>query len=168
MLSTCATCGELTEHSYCEEHTPKVKDTRSKRRQEQGYDYKWVKLSQRARRLQPFCLDCGTTEDLTADHTPEAWKRKEAGKPIRLQDIEVVCRSCNSKRGAARGDRSRSNALDPQTNINTNGITSILAQAKTDPGGLPLKECDQTPWEAEGDVIISESSKGGAYGWPES
>ena len=43
-------------------------------------------------------------DDLTADHTELAWQRFDAGKSIRLQDIDVVCRSCNSARGEARGD----------------------------------------------------------------
>jgi hypothetical protein len=53
--------------------------------------------------MQPFCSDCGATSDLTTDHTPEAWLRAAAGKVIRLQDIDVVCRRCNTDRGAARG-----------------------------------------------------------------
>lgn len=59
-------------------------------------------MSKRARRLQPWCSDCGTVEDLSADHSVEAWARRAEGKAIRLQDIEVVCRSCNSRRGRAR------------------------------------------------------------------
>ena len=55
------------------------------------------------RRLQPFCSDCGSTEGLECDHSPEAWARKAAGKPIRLQDVDVVCGECNRRRGAARG-----------------------------------------------------------------
>jgi hypothetical protein len=72
---------------------------------ERGYDYQWKRLSARARRLQKFCTDCGSNEHLQADHTPEAWARKAAGKPIRLCDIAVVCRRCNNKRGPARGPR---------------------------------------------------------------
>lgn len=72
-------------------------------RHERGYDYRWEKLSKRARKLQPFCTDCGRTDDLTADHSTEAWRRREAGLPIRLKDIDVVCRQCNTDRGAARG-----------------------------------------------------------------
>lgn len=70
-----------------------------------GYDWTWRKLSERARALQPFCSDCGSPEDLTTDHTPEAWARRAAGKVIRLRDIDVVCRPCNASRGAARGER---------------------------------------------------------------
>jgi 5-methylcytosine-specific restriction endonuclease McrA len=53
--------------------------------------------------LQPFCLDCGTVDDLTVDHLPQAWERREQGLAVRLEDVEVVCRVCNSRRGAARG-----------------------------------------------------------------
>lgn len=67
-----------------------------------GYDAAWDRLSKRARRLQPWCSDCGTSTDLTCDHSPEAWERKERGLPIRLQDVDVVCRACNSRRGPAR------------------------------------------------------------------
>lgn len=59
-------------------------------------------MSKRARRLQPWCSDCGSVEDLTTDHSVAAWERKDAGKAIRLEDVDVVCRSCNSRRGRAR------------------------------------------------------------------
>ncbi len=52
--------------------------------------------------MQPYCSDCGATEDLQCDHSREAWKRKTAGKPIRLKDVDVVCGPCNRARGAAR------------------------------------------------------------------
>lgn len=68
-----------------------------------GYDERWRRLSERARRRQPFCSDCGRTDSLTTDHSPEAWARREAGKTIRLQDVDVVCVVCNAERGPARG-----------------------------------------------------------------
>lgn len=70
-----------------------------------GYDYRWRKLSERARRLSPQCEDCGTEDDLTTDHSAEAWRRREAGLVIRLRDVAVVCSRCNAERGAARGER---------------------------------------------------------------
>jgi 5-methylcytosine-specific restriction endonuclease McrA len=99
MLKPCLDCGDLSERSRCPEHdraTPKASST------VRGYDTPWRRLSERARRLQPFCDDCGTSADLTVDHTPEAWRRRAAGLEIRLQDVAVVCRSCNAKRGRAR------------------------------------------------------------------
>ena len=68
-----------------------------------GYGKAWQRLSRRARRLQPYCTDCGSPDDLTADHSPEAWQAHEDGRPITLDMIDVVCRRCNGSRGAARG-----------------------------------------------------------------
>lgn len=96
LMKPCITCGEPTSSSYCEEHNPKPSRTA------RGYDAAWARLSRRARKLSPHCEHCGATHDLTTDHSPEAWKRKSAGLQIRLQDVRVLCRSCNSKAGAAR------------------------------------------------------------------
>ena len=100
-LRPCLDCGEPSTGPRCAEHTVDTKPSVSAR----GYDQIWTVLSRRARRIQPFCTDCGATEDLQLDHTPEAWARKYAGKPIRLRDVAVVCGPCNRSRGAARGDR---------------------------------------------------------------
>lgn len=99
-LRPCIDCGEPAAGPRCAEHTTDGKPTAHTR----GYDAAWTRLSKRARRLQPFCTDCGATEDLQGDHTPEAWQRKAAGLPIRLADIAVVCARCNRRRGAARGN----------------------------------------------------------------
>lgn len=98
-LTACLDCGEPSDGPRCPEHTIDTKTHASAR----GYDATWTKLSKRARRLQPFCSDCGSTEDLQTDHTPEAWARKAAGKPIRLTDVQVLCGPCNRAAGAARG-----------------------------------------------------------------
>lgn len=98
-LRPCTVCGEPTAKPRCPEHAHSKPGSTAR-----GYDASWKRLSKRARRLQPFCLDCGSSEDLQADHSPEAWERKERGLPIRLQDISVRCGECNRKAGAARGD----------------------------------------------------------------
>lgn len=59
-----------------------------------GYDGRWRRLSERARRLHPMCMDCGTSADLTTDHL--RWPARS------LLDVEVVCRRCNSRRGPLR------------------------------------------------------------------
>lgn len=69
---------------------------------QRGYDAAWRRLSKQARRLQPFCTDCGATDDLTVDHSREAWERRAQGLAIRLEDVTTVCRSCNARRGRAR------------------------------------------------------------------
>lgn len=99
-LRPCVTCGEPTDGTRCPEH---ARNWRSKvSATERGYDAAWGRLSARARRLQPWCSDCGSTVDLQADHSPEAWARRARGQRIRLQDIDVVCGRCNRRRGAAR------------------------------------------------------------------
>ena len=98
MLRPCLECGELSEDSRC----PKHKLQKGNKR-ERGYDHRWDMLVKKAKKLQPFCADCGATENLTGDHSPEAWRRHNAGLRIRLQDIDIVCGPCNRARGAARG-----------------------------------------------------------------
>lgn len=113
LKSVCPDCGTVFERNgkqgSCDDCKPqrdhKLKNFNRPSPRESGYDYKWRKLSERARRISPFCEDCGATDDLTADHSVEAWRRKEQGKAIRLKDISVVCRRCNSERGAARGEQ---------------------------------------------------------------
>lgn len=113
LQSICPGCGAPfhrdSTHAYCPECKPRDDGSRDAirgNRHARGYDNTWERLSKRARKLQPFCEDCGSPDDLTGDHTEEAWKRREAGKVIRLKDIAVVCRRCNSERGAARGEKS--------------------------------------------------------------
>lgn len=100
VLRPCIDCGTPTLTPRCPAHTKP--DTRPSAHT-RGYDAAWQKLSTKARAMQPWCSDCHTTEDLTVDHSAHAWARKAAGKRIRLTDVEVVCRPCNSRRGAARG-----------------------------------------------------------------
>lgn len=100
VLAPCMECGEPTEGSRCEEHS-RVDIKGSAR--ERGYDARHDALSRRARRLQPFCTDCATPDDLQLHHKPQAWERRAAGQVIRLVDVEVLCGECNRGRGPARG-----------------------------------------------------------------
>lgn len=101
-MKLCVECGEPAEESRCELHprpaTPKPSATR------RGYGSAWQRLSKHARRLQPWCSDCGTNNDLTADHL--VWPATQ------LEHVDVVCRSCNSKRGATRSLTGR--AVNPR------------------------------------------------------
>lgn len=132
LLRPCATCGEPTTDTRCPEHT--VTHRAATRRPEQkastrsrGYGTAWRKLSERARRLQPFCTDCGAREDLTVDHTPEAWRRDNAGKAVRLCDVDVVCRPCNSARGRARPSES---TTDPGGETPGQGVPTRWGKSK--------------------------------------
>lgn len=111
-MMPCLSCGELSDRSRCYEcqlavdrRADRQRLTRRGSPRDRGYDGAWDRLSSRARRLQPFCSDCGSQHDLQGDHTPQAWRRKEQGLPLRLQDIDVTCGRCNRARGAARGEK---------------------------------------------------------------
>jgi 5-methylcytosine-specific restriction protein A len=110
-VKSCLDCGEPIHTTRCEQH--RLPEPPKPSAASRGYNNAWTRLSKRARRLQPFCTSCGATEDLQADHSPEAWARKAAGLPIRLQDIDVVCGTCNRSRGAARGYAPNRTVQDP-------------------------------------------------------
>lgn len=119
-LRPCIECGEISEAERCDEHRLKSRDRlngdgHALNAQARGYDAAWNRLSKRARRLQPFCSDCGATEDLQCDHTPQAWARHAVGKVIRIKDVDVVCGSCNRRRGSARPGADRRSAFDTET-----------------------------------------------------
>lgn len=104
MTKPCLTCGAPSSESYCSEHRSASWQHPVGSARDRGYSAAWDRLSRRARRLQPFCSDCGDTQDLQLDHTEHTWARIEAGKVVRLSDTGgVVCGRCNRRRGAARG-----------------------------------------------------------------
>jgi 5-methylcytosine-specific restriction enzyme A len=108
-LRPCLDCGTPSPGPRCTEHTTKAKGTNTQR----GYDNRWRRLSRQARRLQPWCSDCGSVTDLECDHSPEAWAARATGKRITLAMVDVVCGDCNRARGAARGMTPRSTASQP-------------------------------------------------------
>lgn len=108
-MKPCLDCGiPIEQGSRCMNHQTKfaaqyeVKRTRQRNTTALGYDGAWKKLSVRARRIQPWCSDCGAEDRLTVDHLPSAWWRRNHGLPIRLSDVDVVCSGCNSDRGSSR------------------------------------------------------------------
>lgn len=96
-LKLCTVCGEPCVDGRCADHRREREPKPSAHRR--GYGSTWQRLSQRARRLQPWCSDCGTKDDLTADHL--RWPART------LKDVDVVCRPCNTRRGPARGPNAK-------------------------------------------------------------
>jgi 5-methylcytosine-specific restriction endonuclease McrA len=47
--------------------------------------------------LQPWCSQCGSKEDLTGDHITAL---ANGNRRPTLDGIQVLCRSCNSRKGA--------------------------------------------------------------------
>lgn len=66
-------------------------------RHQRGYTNDWLRLVRIAIKEQPWCASCGAQHDLTGDHiTPLS-----AGGMSTLDNVQVLCRSCNSRKGAA-------------------------------------------------------------------
>lgn len=101
-MKPCEVCDELSEKPLCSEHQPAPKPRPKAKAKQAAYDAQWTRISKQARKAQPFCLWCGATTDLQADHTPQAWARRDKGLAIRLQDIRVLCAPCNREAGQAR------------------------------------------------------------------
>lgn len=160
LRTPCIDCGVPVKATRCEDCSKKSERLRirSGRRhsrkaspKERGYDEKWRRLSERARRLQPFCSDCGETSDLQADHSPEAWRRYERGLPIRLKDIDVTCAECNRKRGQARGVTSRSKPSSAQNETDPHASAEKPSQGHTEGGEGPL--AGHGPYSSHGPTL---------------
>lgn len=99
LLKPCikAGCGALSDKAQCPQHRPK--DTRRIRHRpaHAATDWKWRKISEQTRAKQPWCSQCGTTNDLTVDHIiPVSVDPSLAYEPLNL---DVLCRSCNGRKG---------------------------------------------------------------------
>jgi 5-methylcytosine-specific restriction endonuclease McrA len=90
-LVHCLDCGQLSERSRCQRCARARRGTTSAR----GYGAAHQRRARQTIAAQPFCSICGATTDLTADHiVPLA----RGGHPH--GELRVLCRRCNSSRGA--------------------------------------------------------------------
>jgi 5-methylcytosine-specific restriction enzyme A len=96
----CLGCGKVTTRGSRCGPCQATWDTQHERtrgtRTQRGYGNDWLRLSKQAIAHQPWCSQCGTSEDLTADHlVPLA-----AGGTSTPENVQVLCRRCNSGKGA--------------------------------------------------------------------
>jgi len=93
--SPCLYCGVVSRGSTCRQCTAVIQSRDINRQiRNKQYDYKWQKLSRYARTIQPYCSRCGSQRDLTADHILSL----ADGGQNTLDNIMVLCRSCNSSK----------------------------------------------------------------------
>lgn len=115
----CIGCGEpIPTGSRCPECKPTqpAKPSAASR----GYDHRWQQLSERVRRASPFCEQCGSTDDLTADHIiPKAEAPELRLEPL---NVRVLCRTHNGQRSNRCTDAERQavrDAIAKRTQRNT-------------------------------------------------
>ncbi len=95
VLRPCLDCGRLTRGTRCAEHV-KARERRRGTPTQRGYDATWRRLRGSAIAYHPWCERCGATTDLTGDHIVPLVR----GGMNSPDNIRVLCRSCNSRRGA--------------------------------------------------------------------
>jgi 5-methylcytosine-specific restriction endonuclease McrA len=98
----CIGCGvPVPSGSRCGDCRPPTKAPRPSSAQ-RGYDNKHRKLSEQARKAQPWCLRCGATERLQADHIVPILEAPE----LRLckENLRVLCQPCHQQREPATFD----------------------------------------------------------------
>ena len=108
----CAQCGDIiATGTYCTECKPKPAATTKVR--PKGHVHtnttRWKRLSDKARKLQPWCVDCGAHDDLTGDHIIPV--SEDPTLAYEVLNIAVRCRTCNSRRGNRCTDEERQAVL---------------------------------------------------------
>ena len=80
-------CWALTDRTYCPRHKRRPPPRPYRYRPQYGGD--WAKRSREQRRRVPFCEQCGSEEQLEADHVVPG--SLEGG-------LQTLCRQCNLRR----------------------------------------------------------------------
>lgn len=101
MRKPCTVCGEPSEGSRCDEHRREQENARESRKNVQHPAHanrtRWKNASRRARKAQPWCLDCGATTNLSVDHIIPFRERPDLA--YAQDNLAIRCRSCNAAKG---------------------------------------------------------------------
>lgn len=83
----------------CTQARAQQRDQRRGTRTERGYTNDWHRVAAQAIAEQPWCTNCGHSgspdNPLTGDHI---LPKSKGGQPVR-ENVRVLCRRCNSRRG---------------------------------------------------------------------
>lgn len=96
----CIDCGEvIPSGSRCDECKPQrpARDRVRAKDHPHANPARWKRISTTARRRQPWCLDCGTSRDLTTDHVIPVVERPDLAYEV--LNVAVRCRPCNGRKG---------------------------------------------------------------------
>ncbi|MUL78644.1 HNH endonuclease [Mycolicibacterium sp. CBMA 226] len=111
MQRPCVDCGCLIPSgSRCREcQRPRNNNTVKGKQGRTASDWHWRKLSQKLRRLSPFCEKCLAKTDLTVDHLIPISERPDLVHEE--LNCRVLCRTCNGERGDRCTDAERAQVL---------------------------------------------------------
>lgn len=158
----CIACGEvISTGTRCSTCTPA--DTKKARKiAHAGTDSQWRRLSLRARRMQPFCIDCHTDQDLTADHIIPVDVAPELA--YTTENITVRCRPHNSARGnrytQAEAEQVLNALLSAQARRSSPRLRKLIpvAQRAVQVGTRPPEQHEHPGGKAQGALLFGCST----------
>ncbi|PJE23675.1 MAG: HNH endonuclease [Mycobacterium sp.] len=112
MNRPCIACGALIgSGSRCDDCRLRAKPPKPtpRRKGRTATDWRWRQLSERLRRLSPFCEKCLAAADLTVDHVIPLAERPDLAHDE--LNCRVLCRPCNAARGDRCSDEERAQVL---------------------------------------------------------
>ena len=162
----CIACGEvISTGTRCSTCTPA--DTKKPRKiAHAGTDNQWRRLSLRARRMQPFCIDCHTDQDLTADHIIPVDIAPELAHTT--ENITVRCRPHNSARGnrytQAEAEQVLNALLSAQARRPSPRLRKLIpiAQRAVQVGTRPPEQHEHPGGKARGPLLFDAEPSSGA------
>ena len=109
-LRPCLGCGDPTTGSRCPDCAIPRPSRPSTPPHPKLRTAQWERLSKRLRKLTPFCELCEVTENLTVDHVIPL--SQDDALAYVIENLRVLCRSCNSRRAATCTDEERQRVHD--------------------------------------------------------
>jgi len=98
MLKPCLVCGEATPRTRCPEHESALNISLGSSTA-RGYDSRWRRLSERKRRLTPFCEIRLPGCELAAVDTDHTVPIRAGGRAV-WSNCQSVCRPCHATKTA--------------------------------------------------------------------
>ena len=101
-MRPCLDCGTAAKGTRCPTHQAKVQHAKDARRPTRRSHHETQRRRQQVQ-AQPWCSDCGTTTNLTAEHVVPVAQAVARGVPVEEAEagpLTTLCVPCNSKRGA--------------------------------------------------------------------
>lgn len=101
-IRPCLTCGMLVRASRCETHQAEwdaVHERRRGTRKQRGYGEEWQRQRAAAIVRQPWCAACMSVQSVDNPLTVDHIIPKHRGGGDGPENLQVLCRRCNSKKG---------------------------------------------------------------------
>lgn len=165
-MKPCTQCGTPTQQTRCPQCTPPPR-TPTRTIATNTHDTRWKKLSLKLRKKQPFCIDCHTNQDLTADHILPIHTFPDLA--YTEENIQIRCRRHNAQRGNTWTQQEQQQVITALQATYNKKRTRSARQAIdyiNNQGGIPHQTGNPIPGKSQSQLftsrykILKESSYG--------